>query len=390
MGEPGVASPVTETQRLQAEIGRLNKMVQVLMDRAERSTTMQASDFNLFQTAVMLEEQVRVRTRELEAALSDNEKITRALQGATARMEREIEERSAAQRALEREKEEQRVLIEKLAEAQSQLLQSEKLASIGQLAAGVAHEINNPIGFVNSNLATLSRYVDDLLQVIDAYEAGEAQLGEDSPERRDIERIKAAADLAYLREDVRALISESIDGASRVRRIVQDLRDFSRTGSADWQLANLHEGIESTLNVAANEIKYKAEVVRDYGELPPVECVAAQLNQVFLNLLVNAAQAIAERGTITIRTGCADERVWLAFSDSGPGIAPDVLPRIFEPFFTTKPVGKGTGLGLSLSYGIVQRHGGTLAATSHPGQGATFTIWLPVRRPPPDGVERAL
>jgi signal transduction histidine kinase len=150
-------------------------------------------------------------------------------------------------------------------------------------------------------------------------------------------------------------------------------------------MADLHAGIDSTLNVAANEIKYKAEVVREFGELPLVECVAAQLNQVFLNLLVNAAQAIRERGVITIRTGCDGERVWLAFSDSGCGIAPEVVPRIFEPFFTTKPVGSGTGLGLSLSYGIVQRHGGRLEVDSRPGEGATFTIWLPLRRPAEGG-----
>jgi len=381
MAESSLEGSLPDTLRLQAEIVRLNKMVQALMNRAERSTSVQASDFSLFQTAAMLEEQVRVRTCELEAALREKDEITRALQSATARMEREIAERSAAQQALEREKEEQRVLIDKLEEAQHQLLQSEKLASIGQLAAGVAHEINNPIGFVNSNLATLRRYVDDLLCVLGAYEAAEPVAELDASARLRIESARQAADLDYLRGDIRALIAESIEGAARVRRIVQDLRDFSRTGATDWQMADLHAGIESTLNVAANEIKYKAEVVREFGELPLVECVAAQLNQVFLNLLVNAAQAIRERGVITIRTGCDGEWVWLAFSDSGCGIAPEVVPRIFEPFFTTKPVGSGTGLGLSLSYGIVQRHGGRLEVDSRPGEGATFTIRLPLRRP---------
>ncbi len=366
MAESEPDGQLPETERLQREIVRLNKMVQALMNRAERNA--QASDFGLFQTAVMLEDQVRDRTRALEAALREKDEVARALQAATAR--------------LEREKEEQRALIHRLEEAQNQLLQSEKLASIGQLAAGVAHEINNPIGFVNSNLATLEGYVEDLLGVIAAYEeAAEPLLAPDSSARRRIAEVKAAADLDYLREDVRSLIAESVEGTARVRRIVQDLRDFSRTGSAEWQLADLHQGIESTLNVAANELKYKAEVKCELGELPLVECVAAQLNQVFLNLLVNAAQAIPERGTITVRSGCDGDEVWIAISDTGCGIPPEVLPRIFEPFFTTKPVGAGTGLGLSVSYGIVQRHGGRLEVESRVGEGTTFTVRLPVRRP---------
>ncbi len=380
MAEPA-AAPAGEEARLRAEIARLNKVVQALMNRAERSTSVQGSDFSLFQAAVMLEDQVRARTRELEAALRDNEKITRALQSARAQMEREIDERRQTQEALEREQQEQRVLIRKLEEAHNQLLQSEKLAAIGQLAAGVAHEINNPIGFVNSNLATLRRYVDDLLRVIAAFEAAEPALA-DGAARARLAALKEAVDLAFLREDIGALIAESIDGTSRVRRIVQDLRDFARTGDIDWQLADLHECIESTLNVAANEIRYKAEVVRAYGELPPVECVAAQLNQVFLNLLVNAAQAIEGRGTITIRSGRDGDEAWLAFADDGPGIPAEILPRIFDPFFTTKPVGTGTGLGLSVSYGIVQKHGGRIEVSSAPGQGATFTIRLPLRRSP--------
>ncbi|WP_276314004.1 nitric oxide-sensing protein NosP [Billgrantia antri] len=377
--EPGsVATPPVPLRQIEAE--QLQKMVQALMDRAERSTSIRGSGFSLFQTAVMLEDQVRARTRELEAALRENEQINRALQQAQEDMAREIRERREALVALEREREEQRILIGKLEEAHNQLLQSEKLASIGQLAAGVAHEINNPIGFVNSNLNTLRQYIEDLLRLVDVYEAVEPSL---TPEASgQIAQLKVELELDYLREDVGALIAESIDGTARVRRIVQDLRDFSRTGAADWQFADLHQGLESTLNVAANEIKYKASVVREYGQLPAVECVPAQLNQVFLNLLVNAAQAIEERGTITLRTGCEGDRVWLAFADDGAGIPTELQSRIFDPFFTTKPVGQGTGLGLSLSYGIVQKHGGQIEVDSRPGEGTTFTLWLPVRRPP--------
>ena len=368
-------SAETETEAtLRSEITRLNKVVQALMNRAERSTSVQGSDFSLFQTAVMLEDQIRARTAELEAVLRENERVNQQLQ-------REIQERRTAQAELEKEKEEQRILIARLEEAQNQLLQSEKLASIGQLAAGIAHEINNPIGFVNSNLSTLSRYTHDLLRLVAAYEADEpAADGTPRDNRAEIRAIRDDIDLEFLRDDLPALIAESAEGATRVRQIVQDLRDFSRTGSTTFEPADLHAGIESTLNVATNELKYKADVVRDYGTLPLVECVAAQINQVFLNLLVNAAQAMTSRGTITIRSGRSGDQVWVSIADDGPGIPDDVLPRIFDPFFTTKPVGRGTGLGLSLSYGIVQRHGGRIEVVSQTGKGATFTMFLPLHQ----------
>lgn len=379
-GDPdGDVSPAERA--LRNEIVRLNKMVNALMNRAERSASMQGSDFSLFQTAVMLEGQVRNRTGELEAAVRENEKINRALQHAKAQMETEIEERKSAQAALEHEREEQRILIKKLEEAHNQLLQSEKLASIGQLAAGVAHEINNPIGFVNSNLGTLKTYIGDLLQLIDAYEGAQHLLAADPVLQRRVEYARERADLGFLREDIGKLIAESIEGTARVSRIVQDLRDFSRIDSADWQLADLHAGLESTLNVVWNEIKYKAEVIREFGTLPPVECRLSQLNQVFMNMLVNAVQSIPERGTITLRSGCQGDMVWVSIADTGNGIPAELMNRIFDPFFTTKPVGKGTGLGLSVSYGIVDKHGGHIDVSSVPGQGTVFTIWLPVRRP---------
>jgi len=380
MAETAVPGPMMDEQAMRNEIVRLNKMVNALMNRAERSTSAQRSDFGMFQTAVMLEDQVRNRTAELETAMRENEKINRVLQHAKARMEIEIEERKSAHAALEHEKDEQRILIKKLEEAHNQLLQSEKLASIGQLAAGVAHEINNPIGFVNSNLGVLKTYVNDLLRIIDLYESGRHLLVVDAALQGRIAEACEKADLDFLREDIETLISESIEGASRVRRIVQDLRDFSRVDSAEWQSADLHAGLESTLNVVWNEIKFKAEVVREFGTLPPVECRLSQINQVFMNILVNAAQAIPEHGTITLRSGCVDDKVWISIADTGNGIPPELMTRIFDPFFTTKPVGKGTGLGLSISYGIVDKHGGHIDVQSSPGQGTTFTIWLPVRR----------
>jgi signal transduction histidine kinase len=276
---------------------------------------------------------------------------------------------------------EQQQLIARLSEAHDQLLQSEKMASIGQLAAGVAHEINNPIGFVNSNMGTLKHYVGTLLQVVDSYSEAVNKAAPGSALSAEIEAISRDADLGYLKDDIADLVSESMDGLKRVKDIVQALKDFSHVGLSDWQFADVHAGLDTTLNIVANEIKYKATVEKAYGKLPEIKCLASQLNQVFMNLLVNAAQAIQSRGVITIATGTQEGWVWVRISDNGCGIAPENLKRVFEPFFTTKPVGSGTGLGLSLSYSIVNKHGGRIEVASKPGVGTVFTVRLPVTPP---------
>jgi len=292
---------------------------------------------------------------------------------------RDITERKLAEAALQKEKEEQRALIKKLEEAQSFILQSEKMASIGQLAAGVAHEINNPIGFVYSNLGTLNKYVQDLFGMLDKYEQAETAIPE-AEIRTQLQSARKKLDIAFLKEDLGALMAESKDGITRVKNIVQNLKDFSHVDAADeWKYADLHEGIDSTLNIVNNEIKYKAEVVKEYGDIPQVECLPSQLNQVFMNLLVNASHAIEERGLITVRTGQTGEEAWVEIADTGKGIAAENLQKIFDPFFTTKPIGKGTGLGLSLSYGIIQKHNGRIEVQSEIGKGTTFRIWLPLR-----------
>ncbi len=269
-----------------------------------------------------------------------------------------------------------------LQESHEQLLQSEKLASIGQLAAGVAHEINNPVGYVYSNLGTLQEYTDGLCQMLEGYEKLESLVAEDDHELQRLRDLKTRLDVDYLKDDVRNLVSESREGIARVKGIVQDLKDFSHVDEAEWQWADLHRGLDSTLNIVNNEIKYKAKVIREYGDLPSVECLASQINQVFMNLLVNAAHAIKEQGTITIRTGMEGEsKVWVEISDTGSGISSENMKKIFDPFFTTKGVGKGTGLGLSLSYGIVHKHGGHIRVDSEIGKGTTFRISLPVSQP---------
>lgn len=270
----------------------------------------------------------------------------------------------------------------KFSEAQNKLVQSEKLASIGQLAAGVAHEINNPIGYIFSNFGTLERYIADLFEMLGAYEAAETELA-GTPTAARLRELRGQIELDYLKQDIPTLMAESKEGITRVRKIVQDLKDFSRVDAhQEWSWANLHQGVDSTLNIVNNEIKYKAEVVKEYGLLPEVWCLPSEMNQVFMNLLVNAAHAItAERGTITIRSGTdeAAATVWVEVVDNGCGIPKEDLGRIFDPFFTTKPVGQGTGLGLSLSYGIVRKHLGQLDVRSEPGAGTTFRVTLPVR-----------
>jgi PAS domain S-box-containing protein len=300
-------------------------------------------------------------------------------------MAEDVTDRKRASRALKRRNEELASANRELQRTQDQLVQSEKLASIGQLAAGVAHEINNPIGYVQSNVATLDRYVADIFALLAAYEDAEAAIADASLRAR-VEAARKAADLDFVKDDVRALVAQSRDGITRVAKIVSDLKGYSRSASDEaWQVADIHVAIDSTLNIVHNEIKYKAEVRKDYGALPAIECRPAQLSQVFMNLLMNAAQAIRGQGTITIRTREAGARVVLEFADSGEGIEPAHLARIFEPFFTTKPVGKGTGLGLSVAYGIVRDHGGEIAVHSTRGEGTVFRVFLPVSQPAVSG-----
>ena len=313
--------------------------------------------------------------RSIERSL---ELVSQELLERNSQLRGELVTRRNAEQALLQEKSEQEALIKKLENAHNQLLHAEKMASIGQLAAGMAHEINNPIGFVSSNLSTLGNYVSGLLGVISAFEAEEVELNEAARGR--LAAIKERVELRFLREDLLPLLQESAEGIRRVRQIVRDLADFSQMEDTHWHRADLHKGLDSTLNIVRNELKYVADVSKDYGAIPDVECLPSQLNQVFLNMLVNAAQAIkGKRGKITVRTGQVDPgHVFVEISDDGEGIPPENLKRIFDPFFTTRPVGKGTGLGLSLCYGIVSKHQGKIEVQSEPGVGSTFRIVLPV------------
>ncbi|UXI69885.1 sensor histidine kinase [Tahibacter amnicola] len=315
-----------------------------------------------------LEEQVALRTGELRLANERQREINLQL-------EVEVTERRAAEQALQQRNDELEALNQKLAGTQLQLLQSEKMASVGQLAAGVAHEINTPIGFIGSNLSGMKRYVEDIFALLDDY--GQIETSAPPHLAQKLERRKTEIELDYLRDDVPQLLKESLDGIIQVAKIVKDLRDFSHLDEAEWQLTDVHQGLESTLNVIAHEIKDKIDVIRDYGQLPRIECLPFQLNQVFLNVLVNAVQALDGKGRITIRTRPEPDGIRITISDNGEGISPANIGRVFEPFFTTRPVGSGTGLGLSVAYSIVQTHGGTITIESEPGQGTTVTIRLP-------------
>ncbi|WP_347987059.1 ATP-binding protein [Methylomonas sp. AM2-LC] len=290
----------------------------------------------------------------------------------------DITQHKLAEDLLKQRNQELQSALDKIQEVQRQLIQSEKLSSIGQLAAGVAHEINNPIGYINSNLSSLKKYVEELLVLISKYEALESDCS-NAEKVGHIQQYKTKIDLEFTKVDVLDLLSESQEGASRVKKIVQDLKDFSHAGGGDvWQWSDLHSCLDSTLNISNNEIKYKAQVIKDYGVIPQIWCLPQQLNQVFMNLLVNAAHAIEKNGTIKLSTKAEGGNILIEISDNGKGIAPEHIDKIFDPFFTTKPVGQGTGLGLSVSYSIIKKHQGEIRIDSKVGVGTCFRVILPI------------
>jgi signal transduction histidine kinase len=288
-----------------------------------------------------LEEKVRVRTEQLRAANDELRAAYRELQA-----------------------------------TQMQLIHREKMASVGQLVAGVAHELNNPIGFVYSNVSTLDDFVKRLRAMVEAYRAVPLEPADAERMQRQWAELKVDYALKYLDSMTQGIR----EGAERARKIVRDLRVFARSQDDVWQPVDLHEDLESSLTLLNHLLKDRITVHRKFGDLPPVECVRSQIDQVFLNLLANAAQAIPAEGAITIETRRENGSAVIAISDTGPGIAPEILGRIFDPFYTTKPVGEGTGLGLSISYEIVKKHGGHIRAESPRGGGATFTVSVPLSR----------
>jgi signal transduction histidine kinase len=303
--------------------------------------------------------------------IEESKKLIQKLTEAEIR-EHYVKELEEANRILEQ-------LYKELQQTQTQLIQSEKMGALGQLVAGVAHELNNPISFVYANMKELQHYsaaVTDLLELLTENIA--CKDFQDKLQEK-LAELDQEYDLEFIRKDMDNLIGESLAGSQRVKDVVQNLRNFSRLDEAEYKAVDLHEGLESTLILLNHEIKNRIELHKKYGQLPKVFCNPGHINQVFMNLLHNATQAIENKGDIWITTRQVDHRVEIEIRDNGKGIPENIQNKIFDPFFTTKTVGKGTGLGLSISYSIIEKHGGEILLESEEGKGTTFTVILPVK-----------
>ena len=325
-----------------------------------------SSAFNRMSTA--LQETQTSRDEYEEQLIELNQTLEEKVERRTAQINRQVAELQAAN--------------DKIADTQAKLIQSEKLASVGQLAAGVAHEINNPIGFVRSNLTTLTEYVETYQTLLKTYQSL-TSLSEDerSGHITEIRKIEDREDIEFINEDITELLKDSVDGTARVRDIVQGLRDFSHTGGQSRTRCDLNRCIETTLKIVKNGLQNKCIIETSLQPVPEVMANTGEINQILMNLMVNAGQAVGDNGLITVKTAMHKNTVQIDIQDNGSGIDPSHLDKLFDPFFTTKPVGEGTGLGLAISYGIIQDHDGEIEVNSELGVGTTFTIRLPVGTP---------
>jgi len=386
MAEKGIGT--VETQWLTKE----GRIIDILLssaptdgEKADNGATFTATDISIQKEA---QRETANIIKSLGNVIADR---TQWLNENNLRLEDEVKKRTCTEEKLRTSKEELERTVEQLRATQAQIIQTEKMASIGQLAAGVAHEINNPTAFVSSNLGTLSRYQVDLLRLVETYEQILSELAECPTTPPSTESIANAmdqarklteeVDLEFMREDFADLIEESQEGTERIKKIVADLKDFAHPGDQRRIESDINQGLDSTINIVWNEIKYNSTLEKDYAPLPPVLCYSQQINQVFMNLLINASHAIENDGLIKVRTRHTDGQVLVQISDNGCGIPEEIQSQIFDPFFTTKDVGKGTGLGLSMSYSIIEKHNGRIEVESKEGEGTTFSIYLPAAQP---------
>jgi signal transduction histidine kinase len=340
------------------------KDLQKLQPKKENIDLQVHKTLQLIETKNELEEQLQLRTEELkrtkeELFASDME---------VCKMLLKVEE-----------------VFEELKQAQRQLLQSERMASIGQLAAGVAHEINNPIGFINNNMEILAQYIQDFTKVFQIIETLKQPVNDGDLDKvrailNQLETFEQEIDFNYIINDVNGLLGQSIRGLERVKKIVLDLKTFSRQENSErMESIKIEEVIDSILSIVQSELKYKVVLTKEYGQTPLIKCNPERIGQVLINLLINASQAITDKGEIKIKTYSQEGYLIVDIADTGRGIPPENLKKIFDPFFTTKPVGQGTGLGLSVSYEIVKKHQGDIAVKSKVGEGSTFTVRLPYK-----------
>ena len=310
------------------------------------------------------------------------QKLSKELANANKNLEHKVAERT---KQLTENHAKLAVTLKSLKKSQATLVQSEKMASLGQLAAGIAHEINNPMAFITSNMATLKDYTDSIIGILDKVTPIiEASKQEDKASLEQAVKNYTLsyqeADMEFLSEDIGTLLDDSLNGATRVKDIVANLKGYSQVDSEEFGNANINECLESTLEITQNEAKYNCEIIKDFSELPDIQCNARKLNQVFTNLIVNGAQAMKENGKLIISTQTTGAYVVIKVADIGKGIPKENLEKIFDAFFTTKPVGDGTGLGLYISYNIIQEHNGDMTVDSEIGKGTTFTIKLPINQ----------
>lgn len=373
-----------ETQWL-SKCGRLIDILlsSTVTDRSDKTNCVTFTATDISKQKALQRENAKIISS-LGSVIADR---TQWLNENNSKLQSEIDKRACIEKELRASKEELQNTIKQLQHTKAQSIQSEKMASIGKLAAGVAHEINNPTAFVSSNLHTMAEYQVEMTDLLLRFEKVTTLITQtrhlqELPEAvshaiLEAQQFASEIDLTFIRNDFSELIKESCDGTVRIQKIVADLKDFAHPGLKERQETDINQGMDSTINIVWNEIKYNSVLSKEYGDIPTVWCYSQQINQVFMNLLINAAQAIKENGKIQVRTRAKNGHVIVQVSDNGGGIPQEILPQIFDPFFTTKEVGKGTGLGLSVAYSIIQEHNGKIEVESKLGAGSTFTIYLP-------------